>query len=319
MKTALLLLLILTTAGARAWETDNVTCRTRKIGDATDALNAETRRRIQAALASANNIGSIHFQRYKKMAENFNPSKTFIGNMHENDAFNPDAPPAKAGSLREMFKGIDPSDEMKACSPELLRNALRGQLAGAWTDNLETWATNASLPKCDIPVSESVYSVFSITESPVAKSAGINPVISIRGHRVGVDKLSHFMTEGFNEWSAAKNGGIEAALELGKSQEEGGYGLKATGVKSYADMAANYKGYAFWTAVLDGDDPYFECKEGRWAQRRPFDWADYADASLDESVNCNDYSTPEMEKKLDDETAKRWSTAGLAETLEGTK
>lgn len=85
---------------------------------------------------------------------------------------------------------------------------------------------------------------------------------------------------------------LEWAVELSLAQEEGWWGLVGTGVKSYADMAANIEGFHFWNELTDGADPYFQCQDGKWKQAKDFSWSKYIHAGWDEGINCNEYLNP---------------------------
>lgn len=305
---------LLTGSGATAWEIDNVTCATRPLQDSTAAVNAETNRRMADALATVNQANEAQLKRYKAALER----REFLresGWNNEIDNLNDEmaeAGQAGPGSLDRLFQGMNP-DELKAsdlqgCSKTLLEEAMSGALAGAWMGNLETWAKSAPLSKCEVPVADSVFSIFSVSESPVARSFGLSPVIMVNGVRIGVDKLSHFMTEGRDYWRHTRpHYDVNEAMKIGIDEEEGRYGWRATGVKSYGDMAANYQGFQFWKNLYEGDRPYFKCEGGRWKQARSFDWKDYVNASMDESINCNEYKTASMNERALVETTRRYA------------
>lgn len=281
---------------AQAWEIDNVTCRTKPITNVIDKVNDETNRRIDAAI--------------KAVAVRRGTRNAYFRALQMETA----KVKSENGIRVSEIPNLNTVPNSKRCDKAFFVEALYNQLANPWSNNLETWAVAAEMPKCSVTTSESIYSVFDFSESMVVKSAGINPVINMNGHRVGVDKLSHFMTEGYDYMMLLRkdpNATLDDILKIGISEEEGSYGWQATGIKSYADMSANYKGYTFWKQLFDGDNPYFECTDGKWKQKRPFRWEEYVDGALDESINCNEYRTPEMNEKIDAETAKRWKAAGL--------
>lgn len=117
---------------------------------------------------------------------------------------------------------------------------------------------------------------------------------------IGFDKIDHFFSHGFLYWSITGEDStlspqkIKNALDLGTAQEEGPWGLKFTGVKSYADMSANYKGLSFWRDLFDGPSPLVECVDNKFVLKNNFAMENYFDSSMDESINCNSYATPEM-------------------------
>ncbi|MNL29653.1 hypothetical protein D3C87_1513430 [compost metagenome] len=98
---------------------------------------------------------------------------------------------------------------------------------------------------------------------------------------------------------------VQSMLNLGIAQEEGVWGLKCYGIKSYADLSANYHGIAFWRDLLKGKPPLIECQNGKYILKRNFDIANYIDASMDESINCNSYGFSKILLSLQSEWAKR--------------
>lgn len=189
------------------------------------------------------------------------------------------------------------------CDEKSLLRALHSQLAQPWTNNLETWADHAPLPRCKVPASKSVYQDFTLIESPIGILAGLKSVINIGGVYVGTDKLSHFMTEGFQYFANVRRGAtVEQVLNQGLREENGIYGMITTGIRSYADLSANYFGFRFWSELLGGETPLIACENGKWSQKRPFEWQQYINDSFDESVNCNEFKTSAMEAKVDQRT-----------------
>lgn len=248
-----------------AWETDNFSCAQAEIEDSTEVIDEETNQRIQAAIETLNSQGGNY---PTSRNQNFRPGQ----------------------SLQRALLRIRTCDQREAS--KILANVL----APAWTGNLETWVQgNRTLSKCEPPSSGNVFSGFSLNDSPVARLAGLTPVIRIGNYRLGADKLAHFMTEGYEYWLASLRGAnSREILQQGITEEEGGYGWSATGVKSYGDMAANYSGFMFWRNVFAGPNPMLSCQNGIWTQNRRFSWRDYVNASFDESINCNEWKTPGM-------------------------
>jgi hypothetical protein len=70
------------------------------------------------------------------------------------------------------------------------------------------------------------------------------------------------------------------------------YGLKGwslTGVLAYADLAAGYSGFQFWTDLLSMGSPASyvgrDASSGRFLQTRPFTFAAYVNNAWDEGIN----------------------------------
>lgn len=175
---------------------------------------------------------------------------------------------------------------------------MRAALASPWFGNLETWAQSQPFDKCLSDTS--VYEGFGLIEAPVLKAAGLNYTIKVGTTIMGVDKLSHFMTEGYDYYKTEKRGEtLNQILNIGTEEEEDAYGFRATGIKSYADMTANYFGYQFWKNMIDGPNPYIKCENGKWIQNRKFDWNDYVNPMFDEAINCSKYKNDGMQAIVD--------------------
>jgi len=186
------------------------------------------------------------------------------------------------------------------CEIKQLLNALRAEIADPWLDNLETWVDRSPLVKCTVPASHSVYQDFTVLDSPIGLAAGLKGVVNIGGIYLGTDKLSHFMTEGYEYYIDARRGSnLNALLLRGLREENGIYGMQTTGIRSYADMSANFRGFLFWRNLFEGADPHLKCVANQWQLQREFDWREYVDSSFDESINCNDYKTKAMQEKVD--------------------
>lgn len=309
-----------------AWEVDNVTCRYSNLQDVGTQTNAETNRRIRQALEKANNGGEELLD-----GMNFPPSlsKKRMESLRRRSKVNAGGSSGSSGGM-EVPESNETEEQIMArrraeaeqrrqeeraelkyentpegCDPQKAMNALRGAIASAHMDNMETWAMGANISKCEVKPKDSVYQDFTLFESPVMRGfAGLNSVIQINGVKIGADKMSHFMTEGFEYYMNQRRGkNLREVIQQGIEEEEGGYGLKATGIKSYADMTANYQGYTFWRQVLEGNDPYLKCENGKWKMAREFRWEDYVIAGMDESVNCNSYKTDAMQKKVETRTS----------------
>lgn len=199
------------------------------------------------------------------------------------------------------------------CSRDIIAQ-LGSAIASDWMGNLETWAEESpQVDKCkSSPPPPTVYSKTSKWDLGVASLVGLGSSIRMGGYHVGVDKLSHFMTEGFQyfEKFQAQGGDLNLPPDRipldqlrqihaqGESEESGGYGLMATGIYSHADTMANFQGFFFWKQVLDGPNPYLKCENGSWVQKREFNWQDFLNHGFDEGINCNRYVAPRMQEAV---------------------
>lgn len=307
---------------AAAWEVDNVTCRYQNLEDVGRQTNSETNKRIREALAKVNG-GQEDFDDLpmsppsisKKQRENTRiPGSSGTSGSGGGNSGPVDELSEEEWNARQRAAALERRQRERAelkfentpegCDPQKAFNALKGALASPHFGNMETWAMRADISKCDVKTNDSVYRDFTFFESPIMRGgAGLNSVIEINGVKIGADKLSHFMTEGFEYYMNQRRGkNLREIIQQGIDEEEGHYGLSATGIKSYADMTANYQGYTFWRQVLEGDNPYLKCENGRWKQVREFRWEDYVIAGMDESINCNTYKSETMQKKVDTRT-----------------
>jgi hypothetical protein len=139
----------------------------------------------------------------------------------------------------------------------------------------------------------------------------LQSIIKVNGVNIGSDKLGHFFDQGFDlfqkEYSinsnslTGENDGLTKALDYSMSTEDGMFGLKSSGVKSYGDLSANYGGSVFWKDLSLGSNPLVSCQDGKYKVSRPFDFKDYVTDAWDEGINCSEYSdsmTQQVEANL---------------------
>lgn len=157
---------------------------------------------------------------------------------------------------------------------------------------IEGWAERTEdLEKIRAP-DENIYSGKSLFAGMIMGVAGLEPSIKLNGHIFGVDKLGHFTAQGFEYFEIAhlEDQGVISALEYGISLEDGRYGLKTTGIKSYGDLGANFSGLKFWENLVGDNGQYIKCVDGKYVVQRMFDWADYVNDSWDQGINCSEFT-----------------------------
>jgi len=128
----------------------------------------------------------------------------------------------------------------------------------------------------------------------------LSPILRVGGVLMGIDKLGHFLAQGFQYYqhdqalSRRPDAARYAALRtLGHVQELGQLGIATGGVYSYADLAANWAGMAFFSSLFNAADiegqhhaRYFEpAGEGKWRRVRDFHWAEWVTPDWDEVLN----------------------------------
>jgi hypothetical protein len=122
------------------------------------------------------------------------------------------------------------------------------------------------------------------------------PVIRLGPLLVGIDKLGHFIGQGwfyYRRYERIRNADpavhddevLRRVREYGHELEVGYQGLVGTGVYSYADLAANWQGMQFYRSLFAGPSPYFQATHGRYRLVREFHILDYATDDWDEVQN----------------------------------
>ena len=267
-------------APALADETDNFTCRARLTRDSLRALDALMNARIQAAIARANRRG-------------------------------------EAG-----------------CDAKCLYVELQNHVAARSLDPLtlvpharfEKWITQLpGLDRCHLDFSDTIYGARPYDQPWLFPFHGriifVADSILLSGRVVGLDKINHFIREGLEHWRDVSLRGRDIASVLG--EELGSprrpfrpteYGLKGwslTGVLAYADLAAGYSGFRFWTDLLSIEGPASyvarDASTGQFVQARQFTFAAYANDAWDEGINYSVFGSG-----LDREVASALAQRGFS-------
>lgn len=271
MKHSLILSLLFCSQVSMAAEADNFTARTLDLIDVSGQINSEANLFLKSAVDNANTQGPCD-----------------QGEKSEELLYK---------ELRKYF-----ANHSKG---QLVKNIL-------YTENI---AKNA------LPLKESVYKDWSIRngfllgrKKAASSPLALSPLIQIGDQIVGVDKLEHMFGMGFIYYSQyyAEGKSIKKVLKSGIFKEKTflGGNVLATGVFSYADLAANFNGMRFWNHVLLKHDdilgsehnlgPYVSCSDSKWKvdERNPVDFRNYIDPSMDESINCSKFANRSGEKKF---------------------
>jgi hypothetical protein len=132
---------------------------------------------------------------------------------------------------------------------------------------------------------------------------GLAPNIQVNGYYFGTDKLSHFGTPGYiylQRYFKAKRKGLSEeasmkhAIDWGVWDENRVHGFWASGVYSYADLEANFKGFLFYKSLC-GDR--LQKQGNEWKLVKPFDIKEYVNGFWDESF-YESYRKPGNWKKV---------------------
>ncbi len=119
----------------------------------------------------------------------------------------------------------------------------------------------------------------------------LGTMINLCGYRLGADKISHFLDDGFAYYNSWMNGlSKEGLKKVMDAIEKSSMGGEFTGVYSKADIAANYSGIKFYRSLLHASSPYFKIKNKKLVQVRDFIICDYVSDLWDETINKNIYT-----------------------------
>ena len=202
------------------------------------------------------------------------------------------------------------------CNEKKLYFHLQQYLNSTFFGKIVRWVNKTdSLDKRFIPVKKSIYRDFSPKESIVlglvSKLSPVHsPNLRMGNVYLGSDKFEHFFSSGFRYFDAHYRKGktLKKTLMIGLKEEYGILGRLPTGVISFADLAADFNGMRFWNHVLQKSDdvlgadknlgPYVKCIGKKWTLVKEMNWASYLDDSMDEAINCSQFKTKNMVKKI---------------------
>jgi hypothetical protein len=199
------------------------------------------------------------------------------------------------------------------CSEKVLYKKMRNYFANHKDGEITIFALESSLvKKIKLKISESIFKYWSINtgyligkKSADLSDVALSPLIKMGDQVIGTDKLEHLFGRGFAYFTNyyLKNKTLEQTLKKGIFEEKTIYGgnILATGVFSYADLAANFNGMRFWNHVLlKRDDimgkthnlgPYVLCENNKFKLNKRIDFRLYYDAAHDEGINCSKFAT----------------------------
>ncbi len=219
-------------------------------------------------------------------------------------------------------------NETTSCNVYSLQKKLFNSLGGVFIAKIENWSSE-NPNTYFLPIENSIYSNISGAKGLKGvrkifnfKTYYTQGIMKVNDSIIGEDKLGHFLQVGYSMYYAVKMkqnphykdirktseklaevlakdykylrhldsvDPLEIISQFSHFQENNEWGLKATLVKSYADIAANYYGYLFWNELVDGKTPYFTCVDNHFIKTRQFDFNEYINPSWDESINCSEF------------------------------
>jgi len=225
-----------------------------------------------------------------------------VDNFTDRDSLSRDAMPVVDRKVNDLLKravAAANQESPRYCSRAILRQELVRWIRPDPAGILELWATTTdSIQRTSVPRRESIYAGASFLDAPMLVLAGIGRSFKMNGHVIGTDKIGHFFMQGLDYFERVENGKPLEWVLSNAHGEDGIWGLRTSGVKSYADMATNYQGYRFWSQLYSGQDAYLKCTfDGRWEQVRAFTFGDYVSDAWDEAINCSAYK-PGLESRV---------------------
>lgn len=240
--------MLLLTALASAYETDQLTERHVPLADAREVANAELNRLLLEAVAATN-------------AE--------TGCRGDADAVRPVL-------ARHIWQLTSPDAFVEG----------RGEFAGMGYGRYSAFLETAPIERHTFLDRRDIYGEVGLGGSLILDGVGPCSTIRLAGVLMGTDKPDHFLGEGYAYALRSRFGAREArAVRWGTFTELSYYGLLTSRVFSFADLRANYDGYTFYRDLLREGSEVQLGPDGCATLARPFDWGDYVDAEYDEVLN----------------------------------
>lgn len=128
----------------------------------------------------------------------------------------------------------------------------------------------------------------------------LSPIVQVAGVLIGIDKLGHYLAQGFQYYEEyqrlgdglAREERARQVREYGHVQEVRQLGIATGGVYSFADLAANWAGMLFFLSLFDDvklegaeHARYFSHDSAGYHRVRDFHWAEWIASDWDEVQN----------------------------------
>ncbi len=214
-----------------------------------------------------------------------------------------------AANKKSIFQGGD-GKGVNYCNQERMFDELEEKFTGFVIGKLESFVVeHPDLDMISVGFENSIYRDFEFTEPPtISLTKHLAVLLRVGDIYLGADKFGHFFTEGYAYYEIYSDVNQCSALQFGDLSESTFYGELATGIFSYADLAANLNGLRFWNSILalkknplsDAavTQPYVQCIDNKWQLTKEFDWMQYVDPIWDESINCSAFKDDILLKKV---------------------
>jgi hypothetical protein len=191
--------------------------------------------------------------------------------------------------LRDLAAELTARHATRDDRERLVRDAFIGSrldFVGQLHSPYESWVRDDAAVELYRADARGIYGALDYDDVGLAWYIENAPVVRLGSRLVGIDKLGHFFGQGwfyYVRWQTTHDD--DDVRRYGHEQEASYLGTTGTGIYSYADLAANWRGLQFYRALFDGPDPYVAADGGTYRVRRAFHWADYASDAWDEVQN----------------------------------
>lgn len=209
-----------------------------------------------------------------------------------------------------LKKALQEANKSRTCDPKEIRKAIKselGSMTGLFYSGIELAIEKSDrIDARNIELSSSIYRDFAFYEMIGVSIGGLGSLLRVGDFYVGTDKFGHFFDTGHEYFRRVYEDiePVESALRYGLKTEREYFGFWTTGILSYGDLTANFDGFKFWqrvngTDLVQGELPYFSCRNGTWRQVSKFDWSDYINAAWDEGQNCNAFRNESLRERVE--------------------
>lgn len=157
---------------------------------------------------------------------------------------------------------------------------------------------------------ESIYRYIPLIYKPFLKLTPYSPLLKVDDALIGSDKFSHFFNIGYLYYRRLEHGfNTREILKYGRSSEKIMWGGFFNGIISNGDLVANFNGLRFFQHLFGkGIDPltkedlnsngYIKCIDNEYQLSRRIELSHFIDDGMDEGINCSDYTSKLMRKKI---------------------
>ena len=166
----------------------------------------------------------------------------------------------------------------------------RGELPQMEFGAYSAWLEDGPLERRSFVRRDDLYSQVRPEERPILALWGPASTVRLGDVLVGTDKIDHFWVQGFLYWRRSHHGADEErAVAWGTRTELRIWGQATTGVFSWGDLAANHRGYEFYSGLLDAGSPLQLDAAGCVTVGGTFRWEEWVDWRFDEVLNPSSY------------------------------